>query len=152
MQRSPYVPRRCRRTTSLVVAPISFQPALFTDAIHHQTALRSSSLEPRKRHSTPGSGGGADGNFGWGEEPRLDVDYDDQDEANTNTNDDKSSFDETKRQTVIAVKMEPAKVEPFEMLADPFESPAFIHVELPLFPLSAFVPRTLQEAALKVDR
>ncbi|VDK33905.1 unnamed protein product [Taenia asiatica] len=79
------------------------------------------------------------------EQPSIDVDLDDSEAESSSGN--------SKRQTVILAKgkhsgmTQEAEAEPAHEDSISIESMVFIHIELPLFPLSAFVPKALQEAA-----
>lgn len=79
------------------------------------------------------------------EQPSIDVDLDDSEVESSSGN--------SKRQTVILAKgkhsgmAQEVEEEPMHEDGISIESMVFIHIELPLFPLSAFVPKALQEAA-----
>ncbi len=144
---TPFIPRR-PQTATAVATPKKAAPKLRTPSPPLQTHTAhslpqfssdgdNSTITPTPRHHTsptlhPNDGTGSR----LSEQPSIDVDLE-------SDSDQESSPGESKRQTVIAMGGRTI------IQAESLESLVFIHVELPLFPLSAFVPKALQEAANK---
>ncbi|VDM32366.1 unnamed protein product [Hydatigera taeniaeformis] len=105
---------------------------------------------PKSRSYPPMSGESDNHHCGYNleEQPSIDVDFEDSEVESSSGN--------SKRQTVILAKGKhggetqeaaAAAAEPVHEDSISIESMVFIHIELPLFPLSTFVPKALQEAA-----
>ncbi|KAL5106410.1 hypothetical protein TcWFU_008879 [Taenia crassiceps] len=104
--------------------------------------------EGRKCHSYPLMNSESDNlecGYNLEEQPSIDVDLDDSEVESSSGN--------SKRQTVILAQgkhsgaTQETEAEPVHEDSLSIGSMVFIHIELPLFPLSTFVPKALQEAA-----
>ncbi|KAH9281845.1 hypothetical protein ECG_05589 [Echinococcus granulosus] len=165
---TPFIPRRPPTTTGACTAETAEKVATLRSGKHGKPtadvvrrSLPSSFVkksregvdEGRKCRSYPPINSASDHHqcgYNLKEQPSIDVDLDDSEVESSSGN--------SKRQTVVLAKGKhdetaqeanglETETEPGNEDSISIESMVFIHIELPLFPLSAFVPKALQEAA-----